>query len=108
MCSLGSHVPRGFFAPQPGEDLTTSLTWDILYGDGVVIAENQNGKTTNYTYGIERISVKTGSTRTEYRVWDRVGQGTVPCSAVLSLSAINGTWNRPLSHISCAAVLIGR
>ena len=28
----------------------------------------------------------------------RVGQGTVPCPAVLSLSAINGTRNRPLSH----------
>ena len=28
-----------------------------------------------------------------------MGQGTVPCPAVLSLSAINGTRNRPLSHI---------
>ena len=68
MCSLGSHVPRGFFAPQPGEDLTTSLTWDILYGDGVVIAENQNGQTTSYTYGLERISET---------IWDR-GRFLVP------------------------------
>ena len=28
----------------------------------------------------------------------RVGQGTVPCPAVLSLSAKNGTRNRPLPH----------
>ena len=56
------------------EDLTTALTWDILYGDGVVISENQNGQTTSYTYGLERISAKTGSTRTEY-VYD--GRGSV-------------------------------
>ena len=56
------------------EDLTTTLTWDILYGDGVVISENQNGQTTSYTYGLERISAKTGSTRTEY-VYD--GRGSV-------------------------------
>ena len=56
------------------EDLTTTLTWDILYGDGVVISENQNGKTTNYTYGLERISAITGRTRTEY-VYD--GRGSV-------------------------------
>ena len=74
LCSLGSHVPRGFFAPQPGENLTTSLTWDILYGDGVVIGAAQNGQTTSYTYGLERISAKTGSTRTEY-VYD--GRGSV-------------------------------
>ena len=49
-------LSRGFFAPQPGKDLTTALTWDILYGDGVVISTDQNGKTTNYTYGLERIS----------------------------------------------------
>ncbi len=46
--------------------MTTALTWDILYGDGVVISTDQNGKTTSYTYGLERISAKTGSTRTEY------------------------------------------
>ena len=56
------------------EDLTTTLTWDILYGDGVVISADQNGQTTNYTYGLERISAKTGSTRTEY-VYD--GRGSV-------------------------------
>ena len=27
-----------------------------------------------------------------------MGQGAVPCPAVLSLSSINGTRNRPLSH----------
>ena len=48
------------------EDLTTTLTWDILYGDGVVISAAQNGQTTNYTYGLERISAISGSTRTEY------------------------------------------
>ena len=56
------------------EDLTTALTWDILYGDGVVISTDQNGKTTNYTYGLERISALSGSTRTEY-VYD--GRGSV-------------------------------
>ena len=56
------------------EDLTTTLTWDILYGDGVVISTDQNGKTTNYTYGLERISAITGRTRTEY-VYD--GRGSV-------------------------------
>ncbi len=44
------------------EDLTTTLTWDILYGDGVVISAAQNGQLTSYTYGLERISAKTGST----------------------------------------------
>ncbi len=56
------------------EDLTTTLTWDILYGDGVVISADQNGKSTNYTYGLERISAISGSTRTEY-VYD--GRGSV-------------------------------
>ncbi len=56
------------------EDLTTTLTWDILYGDGVVISAAQNGQTTNYTYGLERISAISGSTRTEY-VYD--GRGSV-------------------------------
>lgn len=67
-------MPRGFFAPQPGEYLTTTLTWDILYRDGVVISTDQNGQTTNYTYGLERISAISGSTRTEY-VYD--GRGSV-------------------------------
>ncbi len=56
------------------EDLTTTLTWDILYGDGVVISAAKNGQTTNYTYGLERISALSGSTRTEY-VYD--GRGSV-------------------------------
>ena len=56
------------------EDLTTTLTWDILYGDGVVIGAAQNGEQTNYTYGLERISALTGKTRTEY-VYD--GRGSV-------------------------------
>ena len=56
------------------EDLTTTLTWDILYGDGVVISAAQNGESTSYTYGLERISALTGKTRTEY-VYD--GRGSV-------------------------------
>ena len=56
------------------EDLTTTLTWDILYGDGVVISAAQNGQQTSYTYGLERISAQTGNTRTEY-VYD--GRGSV-------------------------------
>ena len=56
------------------EDLTTTLTWDILYGDGVVISAAQNGKSTSFTYGLERISAITGKTRTEY-VYD--GRGSV-------------------------------
>ena len=54
--------------------MTTALTWDILYGDGVVISTDQNGESTNYTYGLERISAISGSTRTEY-VYD--GRGSV-------------------------------
>ena len=57
-----------------GDGLTTALTWDILYGDGVVISAAQNGKQTSYTYGMERISAITGNTRTEY-VYD--GRGSV-------------------------------
>ena len=47
-------------------EATTSLTWDSLYGDGVVISETTGKNTTDYTYGLERISSLTGSTRTEY------------------------------------------
>ena len=54
--------------------MTTTLTWDILYGDGVVISAAQNGQQTSYTYGLERISAQTGNTRTEY-VYD--GRGSV-------------------------------
>ena len=53
---------------------TTSLTWDILMGDGVVIAANTNGVETNYTYGLERISAQTGNRKTEY-IYD--GRGSV-------------------------------
>ena len=53
---------------------TTSLTWDILYGDGVVISSVKDGETTDYTYGLERISASTGKARTEY-VYD--GRGSV-------------------------------
>ena len=56
------------------DNLTTSLSWDILYGDGVVISSTKNGEQTNYTYGLERISAQTGKTRTEY-VYD--GRGSV-------------------------------
>ena len=56
------------------DNLTTALTWDILYGDGVVIAENRNGASTNYTYGLERISALSGNSRTEY-LYD--GRGSV-------------------------------
>ena len=40
----------------------------------MVISAAQNGQTTNYTYGLERISAITGKTRTEY-VYD--GRGSV-------------------------------
>ncbi|MBQ7697498.1 MAG: RHS repeat-associated core domain-containing protein, partial [Paludibacteraceae bacterium] len=56
------------------KDGTTALTYDILYGDGVVISENHSGEQTTYTYGLERISAITGKTRTEY-VYD--GRGSV-------------------------------
>ena len=80
--------------------MTTALTWDILYGDGVVISENQNGQTTSYTYGLERISAISGSTRTEY-VYD--GRGSVAAEVSYN-NAWYGTWDRepspvPLSHI---------
>ena len=32
------------------DGLTSALTWDILYGDGVVISESKNGEATSYTY----------------------------------------------------------
>ena len=51
-----------------------TLTWDILQGEGVVIGAARNGETTNYTYGLERISAISGKTRTEY-VYD--GRGSV-------------------------------
>ena len=57
-----------------GEDLTTTLTWDILYGEGVVIGAAQNGQATSYTYGLERISALSGKIRTEY-AYD--GRGSV-------------------------------
>ena len=53
-------------------EATTSLTWDILNGDGVVLSETTGKTTTNYTYGLERISALTGSNRTEY-VYDARG-----------------------------------
>ena len=53
-------------------EATTNLTWDILYGDGVVISETTGKNTTNYTYGLERISTITGSNRTEY-IYDARG-----------------------------------
>ena len=53
---------------------TTTLTWDILYGDGVVISSIKDGQTTDYTYGLERISASTKNSRTEY-VYD--GRGSV-------------------------------
>ena len=57
-----------------GEGLTTALSWDILNGDGVVLSAAQNGETTDFTYGLERVSAMTGKTRTEY-VYD--GRGSV-------------------------------
>ena len=53
---------------------TTTLTWDILQGEGVVIGAARNGEATSYAYGLERISASTGKTRTEY-VYD--GRGSV-------------------------------
>ena len=47
-------------------NVTTTLTWDILNGDGVVIIAAKNGEVTDYTYGIERISAQTKGNRTEY------------------------------------------
>ena len=53
-------------------ETTTNLTWDILYGDGVVISETTGKATTDYTYGLERISALTGSNRAEY-IYDARG-----------------------------------
>ena len=53
-------------------EATTSLTWDILYGDGVVISETTGKNTTDYTYGLDRISAITGSNRAEY-IYDARG-----------------------------------
>ena len=53
-------------------EAATNLTWDILYGDGVVISETTGKNTTDYTYGLERISAITESNRTEY-IYDARG-----------------------------------
>ncbi len=76
--------------------MTTALTWDILYGDGVVICADQNGQTTSYTYGLERISAITGSTRTEY-VYD--GRGSVAAEVSYN-NAWYGTGDGSLSRCS--------
>ena len=65
---------NGLLSSVTNKDGTTDLTWDILMGDGVVIAANTNGVETNYTYGLERISAQTGNRKTEY-VYD--GRGSV-------------------------------
>ena len=44
----------------------TTFTWDILNGDGQMLTSTANGVTTDYTYGLERISASTGNSRTEY------------------------------------------
>ena len=69
--------------------MTTALTWDILYGDGVVISAAQNGETTSYTYGLERISALTGNTRTEY-VYDGRGSVAAEVSYNSSLGILGG------------------
>ncbi|MBQ8935122.1 MAG: hypothetical protein IJ049_01780 [Oscillospiraceae bacterium] len=61
-------------------EATTKLTWDILYGDGVVISETSGKSTTDYTYGLDRISAITGS--------------NFPISATILRM---GTWTRILS-----------
>ena len=68
---------------------TTSLTWDILYGDGVVISANENGAITDYTYGLERISASTKNSRTEY-VYDGRGSviGEVTKAGLLSIAKV--------------------
>ena len=65
---------NGLLSSVTNKDGTTDLTWDILMGDGVVIAANTNGVETNYTYGLERISAQTGNRKTEY-IYD--GRGSV-------------------------------
>ena len=68
---------------------TTTLTWDILTGDGVVISAENNGTVTDYTYGLERISANTGRARTEY-VYDARGSviGEVTKAGLLSKTAV--------------------
>ncbi|MBQ6396563.1 MAG: hypothetical protein IJI06_00270 [Oscillospiraceae bacterium] len=56
----------------------------------MVISAAQNGKTTNFTYGLERISANTSSTRTEY-VYDE--RGSVAAEVSYN-NAWYGTWDR--------------
>ena len=64
----------GLISTVTNNDSLTTLTWDTLYGEGVVISAAENGTVTDYTYGLERISASTGRARTEY-VYD--GRGSV-------------------------------
>lgn len=61
----------------------------------MVISAAQNGKTTNFTYGLERISANTSSTRTEY-VYD--GRGSVAAEVSYN-NAWYGTWDTEPSPV---------
>lgn len=62
-CALRTGNTNRFLSSSTTNDgLTSALTWDILYGDGVVSGETKNGEATNCTYGLERVSALNGST----------------------------------------------
>ena len=73
---------------------TTSLTWDILYGDGVVIGAAQNGENTRFVYGLERILAISGSSRTEY-VYD--GRGSVAAELIYNGKELADTISKSYS-----------
>ena len=70
--SYGYNAQRLLSSVTTSEGVTSALTYDILYGDGVVIQSAQNGETTRFVYGLERVSAISGNTRTEY-VYDARG-----------------------------------
>ena len=84
-----SYNAAGLLSTVNTNSSTTSITWDILYGDGVVISANENGAITDYTYGLERISASSGRARTEY-VYDGRGSviGEVTKSGLLSSAKV--------------------
>lgn len=76
----------------------TTFTWDILNGDGQMLTSTANGVTTDYTYGLERISGSIGSSRTEY-VYDARGSVIAEVSAALSGNTVTEKSYSPFGEV---------
>ena len=73
---------------------TTTLTYDILYGDGVVLQSAQNGEKTSFVYGLERVSAISAKNRTEY-VHD--GRGSVAAELIYNGTSLTETITKTYS-----------